>query len=258
MRNLLLTIILGLLLIVSESAFAELIINGNFESGQTGWNKWGPNAYIVSDSGYYKGTASATLYWADSGWYQEVSAQQNDVFQLSGEMIYPASDQLNGRKAIAKIEFWSNTNFISAAEIGVLTSIDSSNKWYSFLGYARAPAGSVKAKVVLMMWDIAGENTGTGRAYFDNISLVKANEPSDPDFNNDFKVDSYDLSRLSTSWLTQFPEHDLSGDGLVNFIDFANLAKYWESYIYEYANAEEVSSISIVSSTSFGNNVTSV
>ena len=97
-----------LLLVCSSAASAgELLVNGGFESGQTGWSKWGPNAYVVSNAGYFDGSASAVTYWVDSGWIQAVPAVGGQNFTLSGEMIYPSSNPLSGRKAYLKIEFWN-------------------------------------------------------------------------------------------------------------------------------------------------------
>lgn len=223
-----LIIINGMLLFLTGASFSQTLVNGNFETGSTGWSTWGENAHIKSDSGYYKDSASAVLYWMDSGWVQEFPAQENDVFDVAGEIIYPSSNPLNGRNAIIKIEFWNDVGYISATEIGVLTPSNPANTWHYYSGSATAPTGTTKAKMVLLMWDTAGEHTGNGWAYFDNISFFEQNPAPDPDFNDDYNVDMFDLIELCSNWLTDSVDHDLTQDGQVNLADLTELAKFWQ------------------------------
>ena len=113
---------------------------------------------IVSDAGYFYGSASAVAYWVDSGLFQTVPASPGDNFTLSGEMIHPSSHPLSGRRAYIKIEFWNGSGAgatqLSYVEVGVMGPSDSANQWHSFSGNVTAPAGTAEARVVLLTWDI--------------------------------------------------------------------------------------------------------
>jgi beta-glucanase (GH16 family) len=232
---------LALVVLIACSAATsagELLVNGGFEGVQTGWNKWGPNAYIVSDPCYFRGSASAVTYWVDSGWVQTVPAGAGDNFTLSGEMIYPSSHALSGRKAYLKIEFWngsgSGATQLGYVEVGILGPSDSANQWHSFSGNVTAPAGTAEARVVLLTYDIGTQGSGSGWAYFDNISLAATQIPKGPDYNNDQSVDFEDLAYLTSKWLTVSPEYDLNGDNFVDFNDFAIFAQSWKYVITSY------------------------
>ena len=137
---------LVILMACSAGAFAgELLVNGGFENGKTGWSQWGSDAYVVSDTGYFYDSASAVLYWVGSGLVQKVAADPCQSFTLSGEMIYPSSQPLSGRKAYLKIEFWngsgSGATQLGYVEVGVMSPEDSPDQWHSFSG--TVPKGKV-------------------------------------------------------------------------------------------------------------------
>jgi hypothetical protein len=222
---------------------AELLKNGGFENVSSapgyGWIKWGTNANVVSDSGYYQGSASAVVFWSDSGWYQEYSgAQAGDSFTLEGDMIYPGSSKLTSRNAYLKLEFWDNFNLLQATEVGVLTPGDSANQWYHYSGTAAAPAGTVKVRVAVFTYDPSG--TGSGKAYFDNISLTKIPPVSGPDYNRDQIVDFSDFGSFAGAWLTNSVSYDLDGDGFVDGQDLRMLANDWLDQIPDYTGYEFV------------------
>ena len=217
---------------------SELLVNGGFESGQTGWSKWGSDAYVVSHAGYYYGSASAVTYWVGSGWVQTVAASGGDSFTLSGEMIHPSAHPLTGRRAYLKIEFWNGSgggaSQLGYVEVGVMGPSDSANQWHSFSGNVTAPAGTAEARVVLLTWDIGSQGSGSGWAYFDNISLVATQIFSGPDYNNDQLVDFNDLAYLTDDWLMASPEYDLDGDDFVDINDFVIFAQAWKYAIPDY------------------------
>jgi hypothetical protein len=222
----------------AATSAGELLVNGGFESGQTGWSKWGPNAYIVSNAGYFQGSASAVTYWVDSGWVQTVPASGGDSFTLSGDIIYPSSHALSGRRAYLKIEFWngsgSGATKLGYVEVGVLGPSDSANQWHSFSGNVTAPASTAEARVVLLTWDIGSQGSGSGWAYFDNISLVGTQISKGPDYNNDKSVDFEDFADLTSKWLMVSPEYDLNGDTFVDMNDFVIFAQAWRYVIPDY------------------------
>ncbi len=221
------------LLACSAAAYAgELLVNGGFESGQTGWSKWGSNVNIVSHAGYFYGSASAIVSWVDSGWVQTIPAGPGDTFLLSGEIIHPSAHPLIGRRAFLKIEFWNGSGGgatqLGYAEVGIMGPTDSTNQWHSYSANVTAPAGTAEARVVLLTWDIGSQGSGSGWAYFDNISLTTTHITSGADYNNDQSVDFNDLVYLTSNWLEVSPEHDLDGDDFVDFNDFVIFAQSWK------------------------------
>lgn len=230
--------LVALMVCSAVTSASELLVNGGFESGQTGWSTWGSNAQIVSNAGYYEGSASAVTYWVDSGLYQAVPASPGDTFTLSGDLIHPIAHPLSGRRAYIKIEFWngsgSGATQLGYVEVGVMGPTDSANQWHSFSGNVTAPAGTAEARVVLLTYDIGTQGSGSGWAYFDHISLLRTQLPKGPDYNNDHSVDFNDLIYLTGAWLTVSPENDLSGDNFVDFNDFAIFAQSWKYVIPDY------------------------
>ena len=224
----------------AATSAGELLVNGGFESGQTGWSKWGSNAQIVSDAGYFHGSASAVTYWVDSGWVQTVPAGPGDTFTLSGEMIHPSAHPLFGRRAFLKIEFWNGSGGgatqLGYVEVGIMGPTDSANQWHSYSGNVTAPAGTAEARVVLLTYDIGSQGSGSGWAYFDNISLTATQIPKGPDYNNDHSVDFNDLAYLTSEWLTVSPEYDLDGDNFIDTNDFVIFARAWKDVIPGYAD----------------------
>ena len=223
----------------AATSAGELLVNGGFESGQTGWSKWGTNANVVSDAGYFYGSASAVTYWIDSGLYQAVPASPGDSFTLSGKMIYPSAHPLSGRRAYIKIEFWNGSGGgatqLGYVEVGIMGPTDSANQWHSYSGNVTAPAGTAEARVVLLTYDIGSQGSGSGWAYFDNISLTATQIPKGPDYNSDHSVDFNDLPYLTGEWLQISPEYDLSGDSFIDMNDFAVFAQAWKKVIPDYA-----------------------
>ena len=65
--------------VVSVSAFAqELLINGNFETGSTGWNEWwGGNSGIGDHTADYGNNPpvnnDAGVWWTDDAFFQDVA-----------------------------------------------------------------------------------------------------------------------------------------------------------------------------------------
>lgn len=239
--------------VCSASLGAEFIANGDFESGRVkggfsngspdGWFKWGSNGSHHSDSGYRYDNYGATIWWDDTGLVQLVPATEGDIFTLSGDMIHPSAEPLTNRNGIIKIEFWDgpgqSDNKLATTEVGVLTSGNSTNTWYHYSGSATAPTGTTEARIVLMVWDTGGG--ASGKAYFDNISLVQTNAvSSNPDFNGDLNVDSNDLEAMFSSWLDVSSEYDLDGDGFIDFGDFRLFAREWRTSIPNYSGYEFV------------------
>jgi beta-glucanase (GH16 family) len=224
------------LLALSATTYAsELLVNGGFEGVQTGWSKWGSNATVVSDAGYFYSSGSAVTYWVDSGFYQSVTASPGDSFTLSGKMIYPSANPLVGRRAYIKIEFWNGATQLGFVEVGVMNPEDSANQWHSYSGDVTTPASTTQVRVVLLTYDIGTQGSGSGWAYFDDISLTKNQIPKGPDYNNDQTVDFLDLAYLGQAWLTTSAEDDLNGDNFVNSTDFAIFAQAWKYVIPSYS-----------------------
>ena len=233
-------LVLVVLMACSTATYAaELLVNGGFESGQTGWSKWGSNTQIVSDPCYFRISASAVAYWADSGLFQTVAAGPGDSLTLSGEMIHPSSHPLSGRRAYLKIEFWDGSGAgatqLSYVEVGVMGPTDSVNQWHSYSGNVTAPAGTAEARVVLLTYDIGTPGSGSGWAYFDDISLTTTQIYKGPDYNNDQSVDFEDFAYLASEWLTVSPEYDLNGDTFVDMNDFVIFAQAWKYVVPDYA-----------------------
>lgn len=176
MKRKLLFLLLGAFLIAG-SAEANLLINGDFESGPgTGWSPWwGGNSGIAdfgADFGDPPGNTSAGIWWLDDGFVQEVTIGPG-LYTLEGDLINGHIAPLgNSRRTILKAEigldgamWWTQEVFLDAMapiDIWQHLSLDIDN----------TAAGANWVKVVLMQWDDDGWGSGTGNSYFDNIQLT--------------------------------------------------------------------------------------
>jgi len=125
--------------------------------------------------------------------------------------------------------------------------INSSNQYYKVNDSIKANLTTTPSedpgKVTLIVSKIPGD-TNTYTTYFDWVFIRNYTSPEPSvnlsssveivvDFDHDGDVDAEDLHNIADQWLNPpgIPSADIapppSGDGIVNFLDFAEFAKYW-------------------------------
>lgn len=172
-----LVVVLALGLVMPATTQANLLINGDFESGPgVGWTPWwGGNSGIADHSADYGGPSpnmDAGIWWLDDGFLQEVTIGPG-LYTLEGDLINSHLAPLgNGRRTILKAEigldgavWWTQEAFIDET-----APIDT---WqHVSFDIDNTAAGANWVKVVLMQWDDYGWGSGQGNSYFDNIQLT--------------------------------------------------------------------------------------
>jgi beta-glucanase (GH16 family) len=227
------------------SVFAqELLVNGDFESGSSGWT--------IYDGGVWSNYGSAALKaWAtgeqwDVGFaFQRVQVTAGETYTFSAEVLNSSSEPLpgTGGTAFIKFEFFDETQTIINGPYGtLLDSIDGTaalNTWFPLSGSMTAPAGSATVNAILMVQNTGG---GTSVAWFDNASLIgpDLDAINDPDYDNSRRVDFADFVKLAGVWHQTSSAYNLSGSNFVELEDLLLFANAWLDQITPYPGYELV------------------
>lgn len=178
---------LVLILLSSDSAQANLMLNPSFELGTGGTaSNWGPVSY-VSRSTVSPRTGSYSLQVTtgnligfphiDSSFVPVVPGAQ---YSISTWGLHSSSQPLaSGHVAILKAVWfgpggWSNQ--LRTDETGFITSSDTANIYRQAILEREAPAGAENMIVQLMIY--APTQSTSSRVYFDDVSMVRVPEPT--------------------------------------------------------------------------------
>lgn len=181
MKNKFLFILMVLVFGVSANA-AELLVNGDFESGATGqlggtpipnWGTWGNSGWHNNDAGAVIDTMGMKLWWDDSGMFQDYPATAGGTYDYSVQVM-----DFSGDTSAITWDFKIEAEFYDALNVQllavVLDSFDSSveldDTWVPIGGSIIAPANTAYGRVVMRLHDW---QAGIGGAiYFDNASVT--------------------------------------------------------------------------------------
>jgi hypothetical protein len=234
--------------ILSACVFAQnLLVNGDFESGivkgqfsngyPDGWSGSGANGWHHSDSGYKKGGYGIAIWNNNTSCSQVITTSGGASFQVSVEMIYPATEVLVNKRAYLKIEFWNATTKLSQTEVGILAPTHTAGTWYTFSSTVTAPAGTTEARILCYTAYITS-GTSSGKAYWDNISVDDM--INDPDYNNDLHVNLSDFAQMAGVWHQTSSTYNLSGNYYIDLDDLGVMAAAWLTELPVYPGYELV------------------
>jgi beta-glucanase (GH16 family) len=167
------------------------LTNGNFEQANmgantfTGWGKFG-NAYVQNiqpRSGLYAAKAFGQFNGVannESGWYQDRTVNAGDHVVASVYALDRSADKMTtGNSAVLRIEWYNASSaLISSTQVTALLPTDPTDVYIQSQIAADAPAGTVRARMVLSHVQAAN---GGGAVQFDdatftsNTSLCYAN-----------------------------------------------------------------------------------
>jgi glucosylceramidase len=219
-------------------ARANLLINGDFENGNTGqlgvvpipgWNSWGSDGWHHSDAGACLNTKGMKFWWDSSGMWQDFPAAPGATYVYNIQVMDWSGDtSSNNWDFRIEAEFYnsSDTAIVKVALGYFDSTIQPNDTWVSIGGSITAPEGTAYGRVVLRLWD--WKSGISGSIYFDNVSVTQSN---DPDYNNDFHVDYSDFLSLSRSWLQTAPLYDLNDDAVLTIEDLKIFADGWMSWL---------------------------
>lgn len=150
----------------------QTLANAGFESGVTGWTKWG-NSY--SDTLKPRtGARSGKMYGNftgqpnSTGFQQQIAATPGTNYAMSGWWINVLSDRMQpGNVAEMRLEFYNAQNVkVGGKTVKTLDSATPVDTYKWFEAEATAPAGTVAARAVCYFYQ-PGLNAGA--AFFDDI-----------------------------------------------------------------------------------------
>jgi hypothetical protein len=231
-------LLFGALFLFSCAANAELLNNGDFSAGSSGW--------AITDGGVYADLGDNALkVWATGGlWdvgfaYQVVPVVPGETYTMSADVLNPSSEPLPGAGGVAfiKLEFYDGTGTIINGPYGTsLDAIDgtvSQDVWHSLSGSMVAPAGSATVSAIPMVQDTGG---GTSVAWFDNASLTGPDIAviNSPDYDSSLRVDYLDFAKLAGVWHQTSSTYNLSGSNFIDLEDLQLFAGAWLTGISPY------------------------
>jgi hypothetical protein len=174
--------VLALLLALGGLVQANLLVNGDFEDGDTGqvgvvpipgWNSWGNNGWHNDDAGAVIDTKSMKFWWDQVGLWQDFAATAGTIYHYSVQVIDASRDTTaNNWDLQIEAEFYDAANSqLTAVLMGYFDStLQPNDTWVEIGGSIAAPAGTSYGRVVIRTVDW---QSGIGGAlYFDNVSVV--------------------------------------------------------------------------------------
>lgn len=164
------------------SARAELLVNGDFEDGDTGqlgvvaipgWNSWGDAGWHNDDAGAVIDTKGMKFWWDSAGMWQDFAAAAGTTYVYSVQVMdFSGDTTANNWDFQIEAEFYDAADVqLTAAVLGYFDStIQPNDVWVEIGDSIVAPAGTAYGRVVMRLWDW---QSGIGGAiYFDNMSVV--------------------------------------------------------------------------------------
>jgi len=167
---------------IGVSASANLLINGDFEDGDTGqlgvvaipgWNSWGDAGWHNDDAGCVMDTKGMKFWWDSAGMWQDFAAVAGTTYTYSVQVMDASRDtSANNWDFQIEAEFYDVADTqLAAVALGYFdSSIQPDDTWVQIGDSIVAPAGTAYGRIVLRLWDWQ-EGIG-GALYFDNASVV--------------------------------------------------------------------------------------
>lgn len=181
--------------LLGVSVQAALLVNGDFEDGDTGqlgstpipgWSSWGSSGWHHNDAGKIIDTKAMKTWWVDSGLYQDFSAIAGETYTFSGFLAHFSDDALRDgnegpgtgdKRGLLKAE-WYLPTFGAPLRVdtfAILTKDSTQDVWIPFSADLVAPVGATIGRMVLASDISVG---GAGSPHYDNVSVVQVPEPT--------------------------------------------------------------------------------
>ena len=182
-------VLLGAALLLALPASAELLSNGDFETGDTGaingsgnptdWFAWGAESgWHHDDAGRVIDTKAVKFWWDDVGMWQDFPVSAGSDYLYSVETLNATTDTLVGWNGQLIAEFYD----IGGGQVGNVTvdkyysATDPVDEWVNVSGVVTAPATAVTGRMILKIGDWT--DTVGGSLNFDNASVTLVPEPT--------------------------------------------------------------------------------
>ncbi|GMV27219.1 MAG: hypothetical protein AMXMBFR58_32500 [Phycisphaerae bacterium] len=208
----------------------QQLSNPGFESGLTGWSKWG-NSFTQAGQ-QYSGSSAGKMYgqfngaYNTSGIYQDIPVQPGQKVRAASKWYNWANDYMRGANfAEMRLEWRTAANaLISYESVRTLDATSPSNVHLPFEIRAVAPAGAAKARMLHMFFQ---PGMDAGAAFVDTCEMgVIDSCPADFDRTGFVDLDDYD--RFVQAFEAGESCADFDGTGFVDTEDFDAFVQAFE------------------------------
>jgi len=217
-------------LTVSTAGAGNLLTNGDFESGTTGWTtwSWGPgyvgtaqDPAIQLDGKYlYAGQSGSSNGDGGAGAYQILAAEAGDTFYIS------AMAKAEGASPLATLVLV----YLDGAQVEITRDEYEMANWAPLADwtFGELHGGPATAGTAYIKAEIAN-NGGRGTAYFDNVYADFGPVQPGPDYNADGTTNYLDFAKLALDWGESASAYNLAGNGGIDMDDLLAFAAQWLS-----------------------------
>ena len=164
---------------------ADLLVNGNFESGDTGqlgtplagWSNWGVSGWHHGDTGKTMDTKAMKFWWDDAGIWQDVPVPLGAEVEYGLSALNHPSEPV-GWNLLVRLEFYSSAGgpALGIDQFKFTSAAIPSNQWISLSDTATAPANADVARIVINMTDWFDGVSGSWN--YDNAFINVVPEPA--------------------------------------------------------------------------------
>ena len=248
--------VIFMIAMVSNSlAGSNLVKNGDFEMGwdpnywTTWWGVQGDNVDIGDHTANYGQTIpneDAAIFWPDNGFFQDITVVPGAKYAFSGDLInagpFPLLDTM---RAIIKAEIGEDVDngqwFPWWVQEIYIDSTAEPNEWITPTGDTIITntvdvngdfVGATRIRMSLIIYKDG--LAGSGHGYFDNIFLEEIDRPAD--FNKDGIINFLDFTELANYWQKSTTTHDLVGNN--EFVDINDLEAFATQWLWEEAEPQ--------------------
>lgn len=180
-------LVVGLVLAMSSSVYAaNLLTNGDFETGDLGWfgdtaipswTTWGTDGWHHND--FSLSGSKAVKTWGDStGIYQDFTATGGTSYDFAGSAYSPSTDAAAGWDGVLKVEWYdAGSTKLSENVIGTFVGgTDPVNTWKNVSATYAAPGTAITGRAVMYL--SSSGPTHAGSIGWDDVSASPIPEPA--------------------------------------------------------------------------------
>ena len=207
-------VLLASLALIGSVHAGNRLINGDFESGATGWTRWwGGNTGVGVPDPLRPGNNCAGVWWSDDGIFQTVAIGPGK-YVFGGEMMQENLGK--NRLAIIEVNVGSNGVLWWNQQI-VIDATTPPSQWVRYFDVIdNTTAGANYVQFQMFMLDQNGPHTGQGLVRYDNVFVAEEgylNRATNPVPSDGAAVDYTAVTQLSwTNPDPNNPAHTITSD----------------------------------------------
>lgn len=184
----LLTALILSFLSVAASTGANLLVNGDYETGEigqfgsvyiNGWTTWGTGGAHDDWFSCSGGSKSIRLWSNEAGIYQDFDVSGGSFYQIDAYATSTSGDNPLGWSSRLMLEWFNADSVLIDSEfVGWYTNGEPFNVWKHISGSYQAPADADYGRAALVLVDINDWYDNEGSIGWDQLSVECIPEPS--------------------------------------------------------------------------------